>query len=432
MSKTTKKKKSTEVNILIHLSDPNARTGKATLSIKRGDLGHILQIEYSGLLLKSQLAEGIQNALIALTKIEATPPQFKLPSTPKNTTTDPDTPNPEESEEAPDPETTPDDPDADTIEVTPDEESNTLDPEDDPDPENTPNNPDADSLNVTPNEESDTPDPEESEGLPDPETTSDDPDTDTPEATPDDKLDTPDPESIKDDSGTDTANDAHKIRAKAKDSYTATQCKICQAPYYQSRIIAGRPQIFITHLNGVIGITYCPGCGCPLSTPDTLHTIKTALTLRETAHTGTTTFIIESEASPPDETAEQAQPSQRWQFVAEHYGPEDAVVQARKLAKENADIKYRVIGFPTPQKYYIIFQNKFTTERGTLGPATEDHLYKASITRSTLPPSPYGEIKPPPAKPTTNSKSSKTPPKEIEKKGANKNEESSTAQMTLF
>lgn len=77
------KSKSKETVLLIRIPDAEARRGEASLTIQRGDLGHLTQFNYTGLTLRGNVAEAVQAALIALTKLEASPPpKFNTTTTP--------------------------------------------------------------------------------------------------------------------------------------------------------------------------------------------------------------------------------------------------------------------------------------------------------------------------------------------------------------
>ncbi len=101
---TKQKAKTKETVILLRIPDAKARSGEGSLTIQRGDLGHLQQFNYTGLTLRGNIAEAVQNALIALAKLEATPPPKFTPDTPTQTdgTDTPDTPldeNPAESDD---------------------------------------------------------------------------------------------------------------------------------------------------------------------------------------------------------------------------------------------------------------------------------------------------------------------------------------------
>lgn len=68
------KSKPKETVLLIRIPDAEARRGEASLTIQRGDLGHLTQFNYTGLTLRGNIAEAVQVALIALAKLEAAPP----------------------------------------------------------------------------------------------------------------------------------------------------------------------------------------------------------------------------------------------------------------------------------------------------------------------------------------------------------------------
>lgn len=77
------KSKPKETVLLIRIPDAEARRGEASLTIQRGDLGHLSQFNYTGLTLRGNIAEAMQAALIALTKLEMSPPpKFNTPATP--------------------------------------------------------------------------------------------------------------------------------------------------------------------------------------------------------------------------------------------------------------------------------------------------------------------------------------------------------------
>jgi hypothetical protein len=77
------KSKPKETVLLIRIPDAEARRGEASLTIQRGDLGHLTQFTYTGLTLRGNIAEAVQAALIALTKLEMSPPpNFNTPATP--------------------------------------------------------------------------------------------------------------------------------------------------------------------------------------------------------------------------------------------------------------------------------------------------------------------------------------------------------------
>jgi hypothetical protein len=81
MSKTKPKPQATV--LLVRIPDAEARHGEATLTIQRGDLGHLTQFNYTGLTLRGNIAEAVQAALIALVQLEATPPpKFNTPAAP--------------------------------------------------------------------------------------------------------------------------------------------------------------------------------------------------------------------------------------------------------------------------------------------------------------------------------------------------------------
>jgi hypothetical protein len=78
------KGKPKETVLLIRIPDAEARRGEASLAIQRGDLGHLSQFTYTGLTLHGNIAEAVQAALIALTRLEMAPPppRFNTPATP--------------------------------------------------------------------------------------------------------------------------------------------------------------------------------------------------------------------------------------------------------------------------------------------------------------------------------------------------------------
>lgn len=77
------KSKPKETVLLIRIPDAEARRGEASLTIQRGDLGHLTQFNYTGLTLRGNIAEAVQAALIALAKLEAAPPpKFNTTPTP--------------------------------------------------------------------------------------------------------------------------------------------------------------------------------------------------------------------------------------------------------------------------------------------------------------------------------------------------------------
>ncbi|MBZ0307100.1 MAG: hypothetical protein K8I82_13605 [Anaerolineae bacterium] len=82
------KGKPKETVLLIRIPDAEARRGEASLTIQRGDLGHLTQFNYTGLTLRGNIAEAVQAALIALTKLEMSPPpKFNTPDTPAHAET---------------------------------------------------------------------------------------------------------------------------------------------------------------------------------------------------------------------------------------------------------------------------------------------------------------------------------------------------------
>jgi hypothetical protein len=78
-----KKKKSPETIILIRIPDADSRDGKATLTIQRGELGHMSEFDYKGLTLKGNIAEAVGTALVKLMGVERTPPPDFSTETPK-------------------------------------------------------------------------------------------------------------------------------------------------------------------------------------------------------------------------------------------------------------------------------------------------------------------------------------------------------------
>lgn len=69
-----KKAKTKETIIMIRLPDVDDRQGVGTLTIQRGELGHLQQFDYKGLTLKSNIAEAVGTALLKLVQVEAAPP----------------------------------------------------------------------------------------------------------------------------------------------------------------------------------------------------------------------------------------------------------------------------------------------------------------------------------------------------------------------
>lgn len=102
------KSKPKETVLLIRIPDAEARRGEASLTIQRGDLGHLIQFTYTGLTLRGNIAEAVQTALIALAKLEAAPPP-KFSTTPAPAQVETDAP--------PDPSTAENEPDVDDDEV---------------------------------------------------------------------------------------------------------------------------------------------------------------------------------------------------------------------------------------------------------------------------------------------------------------------------
>lgn len=116
------KSKSKETVLLIRIPDAEARRGEASLTIQRGDLGHLTQFNYTGLTLRGNVAEAVQAALIALTKLEASPPpKFNTTTTPAQaeTTVTTDTSTEENESEV-------DDDEMDTHDLEEAEEDDTL------------------------------------------------------------------------------------------------------------------------------------------------------------------------------------------------------------------------------------------------------------------------------------------------------------------
>ncbi|KAB2866701.1 MAG: hypothetical protein F9K46_01785, partial [Anaerolineae bacterium] len=89
---TKQKSKTKETVILLRIPDVEARSGEGSLTIQRGDLGHLQQFNYTGLTLRGNIAEAVQNALIALAKLETAPPPKFTSDTPTQTD-DVDTPD---------------------------------------------------------------------------------------------------------------------------------------------------------------------------------------------------------------------------------------------------------------------------------------------------------------------------------------------------
>src|SRR5688572_8252708 len=78
-----KRKKAKETILMIRIPDVEARHGEASLTIQRGDLGTVRQFTYSGLTLKGNIAEVVQEAIAALAQLEAAPlPSFNTSDTP--------------------------------------------------------------------------------------------------------------------------------------------------------------------------------------------------------------------------------------------------------------------------------------------------------------------------------------------------------------
>lgn len=75
-----RKSKAKELIILIRLPDADSHQGIGTLTIQRGDLGHLQQFDYRGLTLKGNISEAIQAALLKLAQVEAAPPPDLSPS----------------------------------------------------------------------------------------------------------------------------------------------------------------------------------------------------------------------------------------------------------------------------------------------------------------------------------------------------------------
>src|SRR5688572_14572261 len=55
--------KTKETVILIRIPDMETRQGAGTLTIQRGDLGHIMQFIYTGLTVRGNIAEALKTAL---------------------------------------------------------------------------------------------------------------------------------------------------------------------------------------------------------------------------------------------------------------------------------------------------------------------------------------------------------------------------------
>lgn len=114
------KSKPKETVLLIRIPDAEARRGEASLTIQRGDLGHLIQFNYTGLTLRGNIAEAVQTALIALAKLEAAPPpKFSTTPAPAQVETDaPPDPSTDENDSEGDDET-----DTSTIEETEESDS---------------------------------------------------------------------------------------------------------------------------------------------------------------------------------------------------------------------------------------------------------------------------------------------------------------------
>ena len=114
MAKKKSRKQQPETVILLTLPDPDSRNGTGTLTVKRGDLGHIQAFQYKGLTLQHTIAEVVKAALAKLTELETAP----APSpTPENMPSEPPVDDIAEEEE---------------VEDTPEDESDALDDEDEP------------------------------------------------------------------------------------------------------------------------------------------------------------------------------------------------------------------------------------------------------------------------------------------------------------
>lgn len=80
------KSKTPETVILIRIPDAEARRGEASFTIQRGDVGHLHQFNYTGLTLRGNIAEAVQTALVALAKLETSPPpKFNTADAPAQT-----------------------------------------------------------------------------------------------------------------------------------------------------------------------------------------------------------------------------------------------------------------------------------------------------------------------------------------------------------
>jgi hypothetical protein len=69
-----KSRKKKELILLIRIPDAESRNGKATLTIQRGELGHMSEFDYKGLTLKGNIAEAVGTALTQLKGVESNPP----------------------------------------------------------------------------------------------------------------------------------------------------------------------------------------------------------------------------------------------------------------------------------------------------------------------------------------------------------------------
>lgn len=74
MAKKKSRKKTNDVIVMIRIPDTESRDGKATLTIQRGELGHMSEFDYKGLTLKGNIAEAVGTALVKLMGVERTPP----------------------------------------------------------------------------------------------------------------------------------------------------------------------------------------------------------------------------------------------------------------------------------------------------------------------------------------------------------------------
>lgn len=69
-----KSRKKKELILMIRIPDADSRNGKATLTIQRGELGHMSEFDYKGLTLKGNIAEAVGTALTQLKGVESNPP----------------------------------------------------------------------------------------------------------------------------------------------------------------------------------------------------------------------------------------------------------------------------------------------------------------------------------------------------------------------